>query len=117
MERLVLMAAVLLGGCAFIVHATPVSLPDGTQGYAIHCNGTARDVADCMNEAARVCGGKYKIFGRIRTTQVARSHQSEAVSLLCAESRGRCLLPVEDSFNRISLYLSLTVRAARTQGI
>jgi len=58
------MAAVLLGGCAFVVHATPVSLPDGTQGYAIHCNGTARDVADCMNEAARVCGGKYKIFGQ-----------------------------------------------------
>lgn len=63
MERLIVLAAALLGGCAFVVHATPVSLPDGTQGYAIHCNGAVRDVADCMNEAARICGGKYKIFG------------------------------------------------------
>jgi hypothetical protein len=52
-----------LSGCVFVVGAKPVSLPDGTQGYAIRCNGAARDISDCMNEAARVCGGKYKIFG------------------------------------------------------
>ncbi len=53
--------ALLLSGC---VTARPVSLPNGTQGYAIRCPGAARDIGDCMNEAARVCGGKYQILDR-----------------------------------------------------
>ena len=63
MRNLIFAPLALVAGCAFVVHATPVALPDGSQGYAIHCNGAARDISDCMNEAAKVCGGKYKIFG------------------------------------------------------
>ena len=54
-------AVALLSGC---VTARPVALPNGTQGYAIRCPGAARDISDCMNEAARVCGGKYQILDR-----------------------------------------------------
>lgn len=61
MRYLFLMMLTLEASCAFVVHATPVALPDGTQGYAIHCNGAARDISDCMNEAAKVCGGAYHI--------------------------------------------------------
>jgi hypothetical protein len=41
-----------------------VALPNGTQGYAIRCPGTARDIGDCMNEAANICDGKYQILDR-----------------------------------------------------
>jgi hypothetical protein len=52
-------AAAMLSGC---VTARPVALPNGTQGYAIQCPGAARDISDCMNKAAEVCGGKYSIL-------------------------------------------------------
>ena len=51
----------LLAGC---VTERPVALPNGTQGWAIRCPGAARDISDCMNEAARICGGKYQILDR-----------------------------------------------------
>src|SRR5580658_4503531 len=51
----------LISGC---VTERPVALPNGTQGYAIRCPGAARDISDCMNEAAKVCGGKYQILDR-----------------------------------------------------
>jgi hypothetical protein len=41
---------------------TIVSLPDGSSGYSISCNGTARTISDCMNAAAKFCRGPYKIF-------------------------------------------------------
>jgi hypothetical protein len=53
--------AALLSGC---VTSRPVALPNGTQGYAIRCPGAARDIADCMNKAAEVCGGKYQVVDR-----------------------------------------------------
>ena len=53
--------AALTSGC---VTSRPVALPNGTQGYAIRCPGAARDIGDCMNEAAKVCGGKYQIVDR-----------------------------------------------------
>lgn len=59
-----------LGGCAgrpLYTGSTPVALPDGTQGYAIHCNGIRNDVSSCMNEAAAVCGGAYHIVSTDQT--------------------------------------------------
>jgi hypothetical protein len=50
-----------LSGC---VTSRPVMLPNGTQGLAISCPGAARDVADCMNKAAHVCGGPYQMLDR-----------------------------------------------------
>ena len=46
------------------VTAKPVALPSGHQGYAIRCPGAARDISDCMNKAAEVCGGAYQIVDR-----------------------------------------------------
>jgi hypothetical protein len=54
-------ASTALCGC---VTERPVALPNGTQGYAVRCPGAARDISDCMNEAARICGGKYQIVDR-----------------------------------------------------
>src|SRR5882762_10091382 len=50
-----------LTGC---VTSRPVALPDGRRGFAIKCPGAARDIGDCMNEAAKVCGGKYQVVTR-----------------------------------------------------
>lgn len=50
--------AATLSGC---VTARPVALPDGSQGFSIRCDGAARDVSSCMNKAAEVCGGPYKV--------------------------------------------------------
>jgi len=63
LHRRVLLAIAVcaVSGC---VTSRPVALPNGTQGYAIKCHGAARDIADCMNEAARLCGGKYQILDR-----------------------------------------------------
>lgn len=58
---LAILSAVALSACAT---ARPVALPNGTQGYAIHCSGAALDISDCMNKAAEVCGGKYNILDR-----------------------------------------------------
>jgi hypothetical protein len=57
----ILAATAGISGC---VTARPVSLPNGTQGYAIRCPGAARDIGDCMNKAAETCGGKYQILDR-----------------------------------------------------
>ncbi len=54
-------AASLLTGC---VTERPVRLPNGTDGWAIRCPGVERDIGDCMNEAARLCGGKYYMLDR-----------------------------------------------------
>jgi hypothetical protein len=50
-----------LAGC---VTSKPVALPNGQHGLAINCPGAARDISDCMNEAARVCGGPYQILDK-----------------------------------------------------
>lgn len=50
--------AAVLSGC---VTARPVALPNGSQGFSIRCDGPARDVSSCMNKAAEICGGPYKI--------------------------------------------------------
>lgn len=42
----------------------PVQLPNGHSGYSLSCNGTARNIADCMNLAAKFCGGPYTVVDR-----------------------------------------------------
>ena len=50
----------LLALCAFLVigctTAKPVTLPDGTQGHAISCGGTAQAMGDCLAKAGEICG-------------------------------------------------------------
>jgi hypothetical protein len=63
--RILLVGLLYLGsftGCVpASVASRPVALPNGQQGYDIRCNGTHHDVGDCMNEAARACGGPYHV--------------------------------------------------------
>ena len=49
-----------LSGC---VTSEPVALPDGSEGLAIDCS-RGGNIADCMNYAAEVCGGPYRVFGQ-----------------------------------------------------
>ena len=50
-----------VAGC---VTTHPVAMPDGSQGIAINCPGTVGDIGNCMNEAAKVCGGPYQLFNQ-----------------------------------------------------
>ncbi|CAB3972273.1 MULTISPECIES: hypothetical protein [Burkholderia] len=59
MKKIVVLLSMALAGCAASVK--PVSVPDGTQGYAISCDGSADDWTTCYNAAAKACGGKYRI--------------------------------------------------------
>ena len=59
-QCLLTLMALVLGGC---VTSSPVSLPSGAQGLAIECSAPA-NLADCMNYAAKKCGGPYRIFGQ-----------------------------------------------------
>lgn len=61
MRYSILVMAAILSGC---VTEHPVTLPNGQSGYSINCPGTSHDIGDCMNEAARICGGKYEILDR-----------------------------------------------------
>jgi hypothetical protein len=56
-----LIATALIGGC---VSERPIALPNGTDGWAIRCPGAPRNISDCLNEAAKICGGKYQILDR-----------------------------------------------------
>jgi hypothetical protein len=55
MTRSILLAIGLaLAGCG----STPVQLPDGRTGQAIECG----RISECMNEAAKICGGPYEVI-------------------------------------------------------
>ena len=58
----VALSPLILIGCA----ATPkvVALPDGSQGYSVACNGNALTISDCMNAAAKHCGGRYTVIAQ-----------------------------------------------------
>ena len=58
-------APLLLCGC---VTSKPVSLPNGNQGFAIDC-GAPFDITDCMNEAAKKCGGRYEVVAPVSESQ------------------------------------------------
>lgn len=53
-KLLIACTALALGACA----PTPTRLPDGTLGYSIECNSNG----ECMNKAAKMCGGPYEII-------------------------------------------------------
>src|SRR5262249_7956901 len=56
----------LLASCAT---ATDVGLPDGSQGYALNCSGTALSWGMCLKKAGEVCRGNgYDIRGRDQHT-------------------------------------------------
>jgi hypothetical protein len=53
----VVLAAVVLGGCvAATATSKPIYLPDGTQGFAITCNGNYANWNTCLEEAGKICG-------------------------------------------------------------
>lgn len=55
---LLICCALPLGACG---GARQALLPDGSEGYSINCNGMDGDWADCYNQAADKCGGKYEV--------------------------------------------------------
>ena len=54
----------LAGLSACASSPTTVALPDGSQGYAVSCDGNASSISDCMNSAAKFCGGRYAIVAQ-----------------------------------------------------
>jgi hypothetical protein len=61
MRVLLFFVLALLGMAGCALTPTLVALPDGSRGYSVTCNGTARSISDCMNAAAKFCRGPYKI--------------------------------------------------------
>lgn len=55
------LGALAIAGC---VTTHPVAMPDGSQGIAINCPGSVGDIGNCMNEAAKICGGPYQLFNQ-----------------------------------------------------
>lgn len=58
----VAISLLVLTGCAST--PTSVALPDGSQGYSVACNGNASTISDCMNAAAKHCGGRYTVIAQ-----------------------------------------------------
>lgn len=67
--KLILMsaaAAALLVGCAT---AKTVYTPDGRQGHAIQCGGTAMTWNECQEKAGQICGTSgYEVLDRQENT-------------------------------------------------
>ena len=55
------MLGLVLCGCAT---TKDVALPDGDRGLAINCSGSAMAWSDCMDAAAKKCGGPYTVIDR-----------------------------------------------------
>ncbi len=52
---LLIVSVSLLAGC---VISEPITLPDGTQGLSIECDGQVQGLAACYKKAAEECGTK-----------------------------------------------------------
>lgn len=62
----------LLAAC---VSSKPLTLPDGSQGFAVKCDGHFHDMADCMAEAGRMCPTGYDVLdGATESTPFAMSN-------------------------------------------
>jgi hypothetical protein len=58
------LSLIVLCSCALPAHvySKPVTLPSGKQGYLVACNGTRNTIAECIEEAAKVCPKGYNII-------------------------------------------------------
>jgi hypothetical protein len=56
-------ALVIAAGLTGCVSATPTTLPDGTAGQIIRCNGRYSSIADCYQKAGETCPAGYDIVG------------------------------------------------------
>lgn len=57
MKYLVIGSALLAASCA---SSQQITMPDGRAGYVVNCNRNFQSLADCRNEARRICGGNYE---------------------------------------------------------
>lgn len=80
--------SVTLAGC---VTSRPVGLPNGAQGLAVDCSQMGADIADCMNYAAKKCGGPYRILARENYSS-ANEDTTSPGTLLIPDSRARLLI-------------------------
>lgn len=55
MRTMLIALAVLSAGCTTV---KPTYLPDGRQGHAVSCPGTARNWGHCHEKAGEVCGAR-----------------------------------------------------------
>lgn len=51
-----------LAGCAATI--TPMTTPDGKQGFLVECDGSADSWATCYKAATAECKGPYKVVDR-----------------------------------------------------
>lgn len=56
---LIFLFMIISFGCKKTSIAT---LPDGSTGHVINCNGTAYSWADCYNTSFSICGGEYEVI-------------------------------------------------------
>ena len=85
MSRGVLLLAggvLALSGC---VTVKPVALPDGKAGYSLSGCG---DLAQCMNLAAKHCGGPYTVIGSQNHHVVVEGYGGSSTELVfsCGEA-------------------------------
>lgn len=57
MKRLVVLSVLALASCA---SSQEITMPDGRSGYIVTCNRNYQSLADCRNEARRICAGNYE---------------------------------------------------------
>lgn len=59
MNKVAVLLALMLAGCST---SNTVTLPDGTAGRVVRCNGTMNSVAGCYEEAGKACPAGYRIL-------------------------------------------------------
>ncbi len=69
MYRLVLLCLLSLAALTACTTVKEVTLPDGTTGYNISCDGSIQTAAACMNKAGEICPGGYDVIAADSTSQ------------------------------------------------
>lgn len=82
--------AVLLGLCALTACTTSrqITLPDGSQGKMVQCNGTLNDMASCQIEAGKACPAGYTVIdGNERRGIASMPNGAGGINQIATESR------------------------------
>jgi hypothetical protein len=83
------MLALALGGC--VTEPDVVSeaflTPDGAAGHIVYCGGEATSIAECYDDARKICGGNYLLISEDVGTRILTnrtSTENRSIKITCA---------------------------------
>lgn len=88
MRLLLTLHVFLLSGCALQpdIVSEAVTFPDGRAGHIVYCGGTASSMAECYDDARKICGGNYELLEKATSQRIyseGRSTENRSIEIVC----------------------------------